>query len=116
MNILQSRYRLPPTLMAFIDDGFVELLSEDEPQKTVQFHMPSMRRTDDKGRIAAYSLTWIHPDFNKQFCHYYDEEPGDLPNFYVTKETTDSADEAVELEDVDDLIDWLGQMKSPQDA
>ena len=32
-------------------------------------------------------LVWIHPEFNAQFCHYYDEKPGDLANFYLFKET-----------------------------
>jgi hypothetical protein len=60
-----------------------------------------------------YSLTWIHPAFNAQFCHYYDETPGDLANFFVTRETERMADEQLDdLESLDDLVAWLGDIAS----
>ena len=59
-------------VMAFVRDGFLAVVSEDEAKKTVEFHVPSKRRTDDEGRITSWSVVWIDPDFNVQFCHYYD--------------------------------------------
>jgi hypothetical protein len=82
------------------------------PEKTVEFHIPALRRTDEQGRITTFDLTWIHPDFNAQFCHYYDQSPGDLPNFYLKKDTTDIGDDDINLEDLDDLLCWLEETKS----
>ena len=110
---IATRYQIPDELMAFVNDGFLELLAENDAEKTIEFHIPSRRSVDPDGRITTYSLTWIHPDFNEQFCHYYLEQPGDLPNFYVTKDITEVGDEQVDgLEDVCDLVDWLDRVKS----
>jgi hypothetical protein len=97
--------------MVFIDDGFLQVLHENPAEKTVEFHIPSKRYSDVEGRITTYSLTWIHPDFNEQFCHFYYEQPGDSPNFYVTEDTTDVGDEQVDLETVDDLVAWLETLR-----
>lgn len=105
---IASKYQIPDELMAFVNDGFLEILSEREAEKTIEFHVPSKRTVDPDGRITTYSVTWIHPDFNDQFCHYYPKQPGDLPNFYVTEDTTDLGDEQVDgLDSVSDLVDWL---------
>jgi hypothetical protein len=112
MPDLATNYGIPAELMAFVADGFLEVLSENEAEKTIEFHLPSKRRTDVEGRITTYSLTWIHPDFNDRFCHYYFEHPGDSPNFYVTEDTTDVGDEQLDLETVDDLVAWLESFRS----
>ena len=62
--------------------------------------------TDDQDRDTTFSLVWIHPDFNDQFCHYYDSKPGDLANFYVVKETTDLGDDWLDVATLDDLLVW----------
>ena len=63
---------------------------------------------DSSDRYTLYNLVWIDPARNAEFCHYYDEKPGDLPNFYVRIDTDHSRDNLVEdLETIDDLVDWL---------
>ena len=112
MTDLAEKYKIPAEVMEFVHDGFLEIVSEDEATKTVEFHIPSKRQTDDDGRITTYSVVWTHPDFNAEFCHYYDEKPGDLPNFYVEKDTTDVGDEPVdEMESVENLAGWLAGLK-----
>jgi hypothetical protein len=81
-------------------------------EKTVEFHIPALRRTDEQGRITTFDLTWINPDYNSQFCHYYDQTPGDLVNFYLVKDTTDLGDDPVDLPDLDELLCWLKETKS----
>ena len=34
---------------------------------------------DEDGTEFSLTLTWIHPDFNEEFCHFYDDTPEDLP-------------------------------------
>jgi len=107
MTDLAAQYKVPPELQRFIDSGFVELLSEKPEEKTIEFHIPSLLYTDENDRSTSFSIIWIHPDFNEQFCHYYDEKPGDLANFYVMKQTDDLGDDWLDIETFDDLIDWL---------
>lgn len=109
---LAAKYKIPAEVMAFVNDGFLEIVSENEAEKTVEFHIPSQRRTDTEGRITSWSIVWIHPDFNAQFCRYYDKEPGDLPNFHVVEDTTDIGDELVDgLNTVAELVEWLEQFQ-----
>lgn len=108
MPDLATKYAIPPEVMMFVDEAFLEVVSEDEAQKTVEFHVPARRWEDGEGRVTSYSLTWIHPAFNAEFCAYFDEKPGDLPNFHVTEDTTDIGDEIVDdIRSVDDLVWWL---------
>ncbi|MBI3462007.1 MAG: hypothetical protein HY000_02965 [Planctomycetes bacterium] len=112
MTDIASKYALPDELSSFVDDGFLEVVSEDEDRKTIEFHIPSKRVTDTEGRVTSYSLTWIHPAYNEQFCHSYAEKPGDLPNFYVLEDTTDVGDEQIDgLHTVADLVAWLENLK-----
>ena len=55
-----------------------------------------MRSTDRLGCITTYSVIWIHPDFNAEYCHYYDQVPGDLPNFYAEEDTTDVGSDSID--------------------
>lgn len=115
MQDLAEKYGLPGELVAFIDRGFLELLREDFEKKTVEFHIPSKRAVDRHGRITAISLTWIHPAFNAEFCHFYDQSPGDLPNFYVTEDTTDVGSEIIDdLNSAVDLADWLVDLSNAE--
>jgi hypothetical protein len=66
--------------------------------------------------VTAYSLVWIHPDFNREFCWYYDETPGDLPNFYLTRGFSDLGEESIDVESIDDLIYWLEERASAASA
>ena len=104
---LAVKYEIPPEVMVFVNEGFLEVVSEDEATKTVEFHIPSKRQTDDEGRITTYSVTWTHPDFNAEFGHYYDENSDDNPNFYAEIDTTDVGSDLVDMESVDDLVGWL---------
>ena len=105
--MLLQKYKLPDQLRPYIRSGFLEVLAENEAEKTVEFHIPALRQSDADGRITTYSLTWIHPDHNEQFCHYYDKVPGDTPNFYLTKDVTELGDEIVDINSVDQLVSWL---------
>lgn len=111
MTDLAAKYKIPAEIMAFVNDGFLVVLSEDESTKTVEFHIPTQARIDRKGRFESYSVFWIHPDFNAQFCRYYDNTPGDMPNFDAVVEITDVGSEPVEgLDTVDDLEYWLSEL------
>ena len=94
-------------VMAFVNEGFLVFLAEDEATKTVEFDIPSKRQTDDEERITTYSVTWTHPDFNAEFGRYYDEDSGNNPNFYVEIDTTDVGSDLVDLESVEELVGWL---------
>ena len=108
-----SKYRLPPELKSFVDEGFLVPTTENWEEKFVEFHLPSKVVTDTEGRITSFSVFWIHPDFNREFCHYFDEQPGDLSNFYVVEDTTDLRHDLVDkIETMKDLIGWLESMKS----
>jgi len=108
MSTFAAKYEIPTDLDKFIDAGFLEFLSENEAEKTIRFHIPSIAWTDDKDRDTTFTLVWIHPKFNDQFCHYYDEKPGDMANFFVSKETTDLGDDLLDdLETLDELVGWL---------
>lgn len=112
MNDLEKTYAIPDELSKFISDGFLQIADASLAEKTVQLHIPALRQTDDQGRITTYSLTWIHPDHNAQFCHYYEKTPGDLPNFYVTEDTTEVGDDVLDIDSLDDLIAWLDERRS----
>ncbi len=108
--------RLPAEAVAFVRDGSLEIVSEDEAKKTVEFHVPSRRRTH-KGYITSWSVVWIHPDFNAEFCHYHDEKRGDLPNFYAPKDTTDVGNEFISGRNtVEDLVAWLASRSPSREA
>lgn len=107
MTSLAERYAIPEELMHFVDSGFLRFLGEHPSEKTVEFHVPAIRRADAEGRGTSYSLTWIHPNFNADFCHYFTQTPGDLPNFYVNEDTTDVGDDLLEIDSVDELVGWL---------
>jgi hypothetical protein len=109
---LAQKYQIPAEVMVFVDDGFLEVAEETPDRATVEFRMPSLGSADSADRYTLYNLVWIHPARNAEFCHYYDEKPGDLPNFFVRIDTERSRDEQVEnLETVDDLVDWLNEMQ-----
>jgi hypothetical protein len=108
ISTLTIDYAIPDELASFIDAGFLVPLSEKPEEKTVAFGIPSLRYEDENGAEHVFTLTWIHPDFNKDFCHFYEETPGDLANFFIEKETRNGPSEQVEdLESMDDLIAWL---------
>jgi hypothetical protein len=80
---------------------------------TVEFHIPSRVTVDHRRRITAYRIVWIHPAHNAEFCHYYLDTPGDLPNFYVNVENSEGPAVGIDdLETVDDLEAWLEDLQS----
>lgn len=109
---LVAKYRIPDELVPFIDEGFLVPLSESWDEKCLRFHLPTKVVVDTRERFTSYNVIWIHPDFNAECCHYYYEELGDEPNFYVVEEITDVGDQHIDdLETLDDLVDWLESMK-----
>lgn len=112
MSRFAADYAIPPDLDALIDAGFLKLVRERAAEKTVEFHIPSRRGRDDGGMMSAYSVVWIHPDHNVEFCHFFEETPGDLPNFYAQKEFSNAAVQSIDdLKTADDLVDWLARLK-----
>ena len=108
---LVDQYRIPNELVPFIDDGFLAVVTHDWDEKCVEFHLPSKTAIDTEGRVTSYSVYWIHPDFNRECCHFFDSEPGDLPHFYAVKDTTDLGSDLIDgIETVEDLADWLHAM------
>jgi hypothetical protein len=56
----------------------------------------------------------FHPAHNAQFCHFYPETPGDLPNFYVHRRTSDAGGDVIDdLNDEDGLLAWLAGKQQP---
>jgi hypothetical protein len=112
MTDLAAKYNIPDEIMAFVRGGFLEVAEETPDRATVEFRIPSLGSADSSDQYTLYNLVWIHPVRNAEFCHYYDEKPGDLPNFFVRIDTEHSRDEQVEdLETVDDLVYWLSEMQ-----
>lgn len=111
---LEADFGLPPELVRLIDSGTLQILEADEAKKTIEFHLPHLRRRDLNGRITTVSVTWIHPAFNAEFCHYYEQTPGDGPNFYVTVDTDEVGDELLDLESVEQLLEWIADAEQPE--
>jgi hypothetical protein len=107
MNTLALRFGIPAELEMLIDTGVLEITGQDDAEKTLHLVVPSLRQQDRKGRIKVVTITWIHPDYNAQFCHYYHESPGDLPNFYVAEENSEGPDEPLDVNDLEELLDFL---------
>jgi hypothetical protein len=97
MADLATKYAIPPEVMEFVADGFLEVLREDEAEKAIEFHIPSPRREDGAGRATSYSLTWTHPAV----------AGGAEPNFEVMSDCEDVGGEYIDLSTLDDLIAWL---------
>jgi len=107
MADLKSDFGVPDEFLAFLDRGLLTIVSEDLAERTVTFDVPMLQSVDHLKRTTQYSVIWIHPDFNADFCHFYHDTPGDLPNFMVKQETEDVGDELIDLESLDDLLAWL---------
>lgn len=113
MSQISQRYAVPAEIDQFVDQGFLEVLTERPDKMTVEFHIPSRVTADHRRRITAYRIVWIHPDHNADFCDYYHETPGDLPNFYVEVCNSEGPAEMIDdLETVDDLSVWLEEFQS----
>jgi hypothetical protein len=109
--MIAHKYQIPAEVMSFVQDGLLVVAEENPDRATVEFRIPSLGNADSSDKYTLYNLVWIHPDFNAEFCHYFDKTPGDLPNFYVRIDTEHSREEQVEgLATVDDLVDWLNEM------
>jgi hypothetical protein len=113
MSEIGQRYALPGDVDRFVDDGFLEVLWEDTEQRTIEFHIPSRISSDHRGRVTAYRIVWIHPEHNAEFCHFFADVAGDLPNFYVEVCTSDGPDEMLDqLQSDEDLECWLQEFQS----
>jgi hypothetical protein len=111
MTELEKNYGVPAELKQFVDDGFLTVAIEKPEEKTVTFAIPKLAYRDENDNEMYFTLDWIHPDFNADFCHYYHENPGDLPNFYLRKECRSHGDEDIDLESLADLIAWLEERR-----
>ena len=107
MTDIAAKYRIPAELMAFVNDGFLEVAEENPAARRSSFACPCWgMRTPRGGTSSTTSSGFIRR--NAEFCDYCFKKPGDMPNFYVRIDTEHSRDRQVEgLETVDDLIDWL---------
>jgi hypothetical protein len=56
MSQIGQSYGLPPEIDRFVDEGFLEPSIEQPNQMTVDFHIPSSRSIDHRGRISAYCM------------------------------------------------------------
>jgi hypothetical protein len=113
MSHIAQRYGMPPEIDKFVDDGFLEVALEEPDKMTIEFRVPDAVTVDHRRRMKAYRVVWIHPDHNADFCHYYYETPGDMPNFYVEIRESEGPSEIVDdLETVDDLTVWLEDLQS----
>lgn len=106
---LVERYAIDPELVPFIEDGTLVLAVEEPEKHTVQFDIPAYAVTDRRhDHDTHYTLVWIHPEHNAEHCWYYDETPGDLPNFFVEKESDNGNEsEDADLDTIDDLVAYL---------
>ncbi len=107
MPSISNLFAIPQELMGYVDRGVLEVLSEKPGEKSVTFHLPHSAHTDPEGYLTSYILKWIHPAFNSEFCDYYDETPGDLPNFLLVKEREGQPDRRFDFESLDELTGWL---------
>jgi hypothetical protein len=113
MSDIGQRYEVPTDVDQFVDQGFLEVLTERPDGTTVEFHIPSRVSVDRRGQITAYRIVWIHPAHNADSCDYCDEVPGDLPNFYVEVCLSDGPSEIIDdLSTDDDLSAWLEELQS----
>jgi len=113
MSHVRQRYAVPAEIDRFVDQGFLEVRTERPDEMTVEFRIPSMVNIDHRRRITAYRIVWIHPDHNADFCDYYLETPGDLPNFCVEICHSEGPSEMIDdLETADDLSMWLEDLQS----
>lgn len=114
---LVERYAINPELVPFIEDGTLVLASEDPAKHTVQFDIPGYAVHDRRrDHDMHYTLSWIHPDQNKEQCWYYDKEPGDLPHFFVLIESDSGSEcEDAELNTLDDLVAYLMEAREAKD-
>ena len=112
MNDLAAKYKIPPELVRFIDDGFLVPLADRWEEKCVEFHLPSKAVEDTHGRITSYSVFWIHPDFNATSPLLPQNSRATCRTF--TRRRYDRfGDEIIpDLDTVDDLAAWLESMKT----
>lgn len=110
LSVVQAEYGVPDELMAHVRSGVLQVLSLYPAERTVTFDHPKLRHTDRSGRLNSCVVVLIHPNFNAEFCHYYDKVPGDLPNFMVTEPTEGDRDEESDAEELDDLLGWLSDL------
>jgi hypothetical protein len=117
MSQIGQRYAVPAEIDQFVDQGFLEVLTEQPNEMTVEFHIPSRVTVDHRRRITAYRVVWIHPAHNAEFCHEYLDQPGDLPNFYIELCDSEGPAEMIDdLETADDLSYWLEEFQSNGDS
>ena len=117
MSDVGQRYAIPPEIDQFIDQGFLEVSTERPNGFTVEFNIPSRVSVDRRRRITAYCIVWNHPAHNAEACDYYEETPGDMPNFYVEIQNSEGPSEMLDdLKTVDDLEAWLEDFQSESAA
>lgn len=112
MQRLAAQYGIPTEVMRYVEVGLLQILREDEAQRTVEFHLALLQshNGNGNGHAATFALTWIHPEVKERFDPLYVNGSGELPNSFVTRNGVGSGDEEVDgLETVDDLLAWLGQ-------
>lgn len=109
MQDLEMTSGVPAELKRFVDADFLVVVFEKPDERTVTFGIPGLAYTDENNVETYFTLDWIHPDFNEQFCHYFREKPGDLANFYLTRAHGERGDELIDVESLKDLVAWLSE-------
>jgi hypothetical protein len=113
MTHIAQRYGVPAEIEQFLVSGFLELLGEQPDRMTVEFHIPSRVSVAHRRRITAYRIVWRHPAHNAEFCDYYHEAPGDLPNFYVEIRNSEDPRAVIDgSETLEHLSAWLEEFQS----
>ena len=113
MQDLEKTYGVPAELKRFVDAGFLFVVFEKPDERTVTFGIPGLAFTDANDVETYFTLDWIHPDFNAQFCHYFREKPGDLVNFYLTRACREIGDDLIDVESLEGLVAWLSERQRP---
>lgn len=109
MQELETKYGVPAELKRFVDAGFLVVAFERPEERIVTFGIPGLASTDANDVETYFTLDWIHPDFNGQFCHYFREKPGDLANFSLKRACRERGDDLIDVESLEDLIAWLSE-------
>jgi hypothetical protein len=57
--------------MAFVNNGFLQVVAENETEKTVELYTPPVGTVTASGSFTSYTIIRIHPDHNAEFCPCY---------------------------------------------
>jgi hypothetical protein len=109
---LAEKYVLPPALKSYIDSGVLELISEDEANQTLDFTIRAYRFENRHGDITTVDVYWTHPGHHAAWCRTHGVDPKEEPNFEVIEDTTDLGEDYLDINTIDELIEWLSAVRA----